>query len=89
MSVGTNPVQWSMLVYPLPMREQCMIGLPNTGDDSHTLYIYDMDGKQVMSEHFKGSDYILQRNSLKSGIYVLKVLSENGAHLYQSKLVVR
>ena len=79
----------SMIVYPSPMKEHCMISLPNTGDNSYTLSIHDLSGKKIMSQQFEGSDYILQRKNLKSGIYVLEVLPENGGQVYQCKLTVK
>jgi hypothetical protein len=79
----------SMTVYPSPMREQCMISLPNTGDDAYTLQVYDLSGKKLVREAFTGSDYILQRNNLKSGVYVLEVISESGLTGYKTKLIVR
>ena len=87
-SIENDFARLSMVVYPSPMRDRSVIGLPNTGNDSHTLFVYDLSGKKVMSERFDGSDYILQRNNLKSGIYVLEVISENGMQSYKSKLVV-
>ena len=81
--------QLSMVVYPLPVCEQCVISLPNTGDHSYTLFIYDLSGKKIMSEQFTGSDYILQRKNLNSGIYVLEVISENGGQGYKTKLAVK
>jgi len=88
-SIGSNPVRLDMIVYPSPMQEQCMISLPNTGDHSYTLFVYNLSGKKVVSERFKGSDYLLQRNNLNSGIYILEVIPENGAQVFKSKLVVK
>ena len=87
-SIKTNPAQLSLSVYPSFMREQCMISLPNTGDDSHLLSVYDARGKKVMTEQFEGSDYILHRKNLNSGIYMLEVISKNGTQVYKSKLIV-
>ena len=88
-SIENGFARLSMLVYHSPMRSQCMINLPDMGDNLYRLSIYDLSGRKVASERFEGSDYLLQRNNLNSGIYVLEVLSENGAQIYKSKLVVK
>ncbi|MDR2475136.1 MAG: T9SS type A sorting domain-containing protein [Bacteroidales bacterium] len=87
---GATDFQLSMIVYPSPMQEQCMISLPNTGDHSYTLSIYDLSGKKVTSEQFEGNDYILQRKNLKSGTYLLKISPRNGGSpVYQTKLIIK
>ena len=63
-------------MYPNPSSEKLTIQLPS-GTDNATVEFYDYVGRLALSKKITRNDDDINVNNLSTGIYVLKVLSEN------------
>ncbi|MDD7913072.1 choice-of-anchor V domain-containing protein [Polaribacter ponticola] len=63
-------------MYPNPSSEKLTIQLPS-GTDNATVEFYDYVGRLALSKKITRNDDEINVNNLSTGIYVLKVLSEN------------
>ncbi|MFZ4581142.1 MAG: starch-binding protein [Paludibacter sp.] len=78
-STKENAVILKMIAYPQPALSRVRIELPNIDDLSQNfMQLLDLNGKVLVQNSFIGSNYILERNALNSGIYILKVETKNG-----------
>ena len=80
-------VNKSFSIIPNPARDFATISFSKSVDKA-TLAVYDITGKQVMIKSLSGSSssYILNTQSLKSGLYVIKVNTATGN--YNEKLLI-
>ncbi len=67
------------IIFPNPAKEYTNISFDRTVENA-LIKVYDIKGKQVINEHLNGSTnaYKLNTQSLKSGVYLLKVNSKTG-----------
>ncbi|MFK7806500.1 MAG: T9SS type A sorting domain-containing protein, partial [Saprospiraceae bacterium] len=77
----------SLKIYPNPMDELALLELPERGS-TYNFRLYDVLGKEVRSvDRIETSDWLLERGSLGSGMYVYVVLGEDGER-YTGKLLI-
>lgn len=75
-------------VFPQPAREKFFVNLPNSGDlGKFTLKILDLSGKVIQSNQFEGETAEIPCETLKAGIYVVRITNESKTNVYTSKLV--
>jgi len=74
-----NDKQFS--ISPNPAKEFATINF-NKAVDNAKIEVYDISGKEVISQLLSGSTktYLLATQSLKNGVYVLKVVTATGSH---------
>lgn len=63
-------------MYPNPASERVTIQLPS-GSDTATVEFYDYVGRLALTQTVTSSDNKIDVNNLTSGVYILKVLSNN------------
>jgi hypothetical protein len=69
-------------VYPNPAGENVMLSFSNEKDENTFVEMYDISGKQIISQKFStstGKNFInLDLRSLSNGLYILKVKNSSG-----------
>ncbi|MDD2799157.1 MAG: starch-binding protein [Bacteroidales bacterium] len=79
-----------MNIYPQPATTRFAIELPNiASNDEFQLNIYDMNGKIVRKESFSGNQFIVDRGTLKSGLYLVRITNEKSGIEFSSKLSLK
>jgi len=73
-------------IYPNPFTTETLITFSET-QRSAIITITDLLGRQVRKTNFSGMKWKLERESLKSGIYLVQV--NDGNHYYASKLIIQ
>lgn len=63
-------------MYPNPASEKLTIQLPS-GSDNATVQFYDYVGRLALTKKISNTNNKIDVNSLSTGVYVLKVLSDN------------
>lgn len=89
LTIGINEVKdnFPLHVYPIPFSEKTFIELPFVIDGIAELN--DVSGKLLRSISFSEKTFELKRGELAPGIYILKILNEEGMELGETKIVVR
>ena len=83
-----NQVLKYITLFPQPAKTQFVVNLPNTGDfGKYTLNILDLSGKVIQTNQFEGESAVIPCETLKAGIYVVRITNESKTNLYTSKLV--
>lgn len=78
-----------MLVFPQPATTKARIELANIDDlSNNTLILCNLNGSVVLMKSFSGSSFILEKNELKSGFYLLNILTKNGMQ-FKSKIAFK
>ena len=78
--LAVEEAQRSLLnVYPVPATQQVTISLPSS-DKGYQLVLFDMNGRQIQHRTITGgnSDYQLNINDLRSGLYLISLYNEDG-----------
>ena len=78
--LAVGDVQYSMLnVFPVPASQQVTISLPSS-DKGYQLVLFDMNGRQIQHRTITGgnSEYQLNINDLRSGLYLISLYNEDG-----------
>ena len=83
---GSN-IAKNITVYPNPTQEWISIHYPDNLPEKSKVIIYTLDGKEVYNETLLAKDQQISITSLKSGIYLICVLSNN-QKMFQDRLVV-
>jgi len=79
-----------MLVYPQPVKDRFVVEIPNIAcQGNFRMSVIDFNGRELMTQIFTGTRAIIDRGDLSAGLYLLKVVSENGDIQLNSKLVVK
>lgn len=87
--LGTsNFNQVSFSISPNPLTTSTTIRVSNS-NGSHQLRVYDVLGKLVKTLSTTTNEFILQKENLETGVYMLNIYSENGSFLDYKKLIVR
>ena len=84
-SVGENPID-GFAAYPNPVRNGKLM-ITSATSDVKNVSIYNVLGRKVFTETISGTSKQLNISSIKSGIYILKVVE--GTKSSTKKLVVR
>ena len=80
--------QLPLKIYPNPFSEQATFKLPITTTKG-TFLLYQMDGRKVLQETFRGSDFELNASQLNgSGLYFFEIMTAEGA-TYHGKLMAK
>ena len=85
-----GPEAGTIRLSPHPMQESTLLLFDGIKDHSHLLELMDISGRTVKpTVTFKGTSYLLQRESLSSGTYFIKIIDVQNESLYYTKMVVR
>ncbi len=85
-----GPEAGTIRLSPHPMQESTLLLFDGIKDHSHLLELMDISGRTVIPNiSFKGTSYLLQRESLSSGTYFIKITDVQNKALYYTKMVVR
>ncbi|MDR1527727.1 MAG: T9SS type A sorting domain-containing protein [Dysgonamonadaceae bacterium] len=80
----------SLLVYPQPVTEHCIVQIPADSKESrHKLRLFDLSGKLVYQKTFDGNSLLIERGNLGSGLYLLLLENERSGQNYQAKLIIQ
>jgi hypothetical protein len=79
----------SLCISPNPMEQDATITVTGPSPDEQISYsIYDLFGRYVKGGNFSGGLFVLRRNGLSSGVYMLDIRDKSGRHLAASKLLL-
>ncbi len=85
--VGVNDAEANGLsVFPNPMSVATTVQSEDPQDKIYTIRIIDSAGKVVVDQLADASTYTIERGSLPSGIYLMKIWSDNG--ISSEKLII-
>ncbi|MBK7966266.1 MAG: SprB repeat-containing protein [Bacteroidetes bacterium] len=92
-TVGISTLEYSEIgsiqLSPHPMIESTLLLFEGNKDHAHVLELMDTRGRKVVgNKTFKGSSYLLQRESLLSGIYFIKITDIVDKSIYYTRLLV-
>jgi hypothetical protein len=76
----------SIQMFPNPASDVLFIS--GAIDETHTLYVYDMLGKNIIANGVSTESQV-NISSLTTGIYTVKLVDGNGGIVYSDKLIVR
>ncbi|MEI7676259.1 MAG: starch-binding protein [Bacteroidales bacterium] len=77
------------IVYPQPAKERFAVQLPNiSGEEQFTLSICDVNGKELRKDTFGGTQSIIDRGNLKSGLYILHIKGKKTGQNFSAKLTL-
>ena len=77
------------IVYPQPAKERFAVLLPNfSSEEQFTLSICDINGKELRKDTFVGTQYIINRGNLKTGLYILHIKGEKTGQNFSAKLTL-
>lgn len=76
-------------VYPNPMTESATVEFDNFEGNAYTFTMFDMSGRAVkVINNIRNSRFTVERDGLKSGLYLYRMTGENGRRL-DGKLFVQ
>ncbi|MBL7923145.1 MAG: SprB repeat-containing protein [Bacteroidia bacterium] len=79
----------SIRVTPNPMRGEALVAFDGVPENGHTLRMTDALGRNAVSEkHFRGTSYLLEREHLSPGLYLLRISDDDSEKVYHSRLLV-
>lgn len=71
-------------IYPNPMLDYSLLIMEEVGN--YKLQLFDASGKSVLQDEFNDKEYILKRDQLQSGVYLLSIASDQ--MIQRSRLIV-
>lgn len=83
-NINSMAEQTNIQLFPNPLISETTIIFPS--DELKSIKLFNASGQLVFSDQYKGKKYILKKQQLASGIYLLH--SESGDKVYKAKLVV-
>ncbi len=78
----------SLSVYPNPLVTSTSVKVSNF-NGSLQLKMYDVLGKEVKNLSTDSNEFIIYKDNLEAGVYLLKIFSENGSFKSSKKLIVK
>ena len=73
-------------MYPNPFNETTTLLFDNSEGQDYTIYIMDLSGKVCrIIENINTSEYILKKEELKKGFYLLEL---RGPEIYRGKIII-
>ena len=84
----TSFKQVSFSISPNPLTTSTTIRVLNS-NGSHRLKIYDISGKLVKTLRINSNEFMLQKENLDTGVYMLNIYSEDGSFQDSKKLIVK
>ncbi len=73
---------------PNPFNDKTLISFKNINHQSIKLQVYDLKGKLVRVMQTSGDSFLLESKELNSGVYLVRLLSDNKT-LYSGKIIVQ
>ena len=81
--------QQRLIIYPNPLTSSTYVRFHNPDRQAYTLYITDLSGKVLrVTRDIQESEYLLERNGLEKGYYMIRLVGEQGGS-YFGKIVVQ
>ena len=78
------------LVYPQPVTNHFVVELPNVAEQGkYVITILDLSGNEVRRESFSGCSTVIDRENLKSGLYIVHITGEKSGLEFSAKLALR
>ncbi len=77
-----------MKIFPTPFNNFTIVTIPdeNISVNNSSFTVYDLLGKEVMRESISQKTFIIQRGSLKEGIYLLQLNIQD--NIYRKKIII-
>lgn len=70
-------IQLTMSVYPNPTTAFVNLNIPNYALENVQYQLFDINGKQILSQRVTTSETQIQMENLASGIYLINILDNN------------
>jgi subtilisin-like proprotein convertase family protein len=86
LSVVENPIM-SSSVYPNPTKGIVNVAIPSLTDDSATIKLYDIQGRQILSRETNQVNTSFEIENLQDGIYMVNIGNEQGS--ITKKIILR
>jgi len=80
----TNKPNNNIKLYPNPTTDNITISTTNLPSAKYTAYIYNMEGKQVMTSELNETENTLQVSQLTAGSYLVSVRKNGSPYRYQT-----
>ena len=78
------------LVYPQPATNRFVIELPNVAEQgNYNISILDLSGNEVRRESFSGNSAVFERGNLKSGLYIVHIITDKSGLEFIAKLALK
>jgi hypothetical protein len=74
--IPSNP--FHMSISPVPFHDQALISFDNKNSRPFTLTVYDIYGRRVMVENIWGNTFLLKRQGMQNGIYLVSLTDDKG-----------
>lgn len=93
-TVGLSPINGpqagNILVSPQPVQESALLHFDGSEDHVYVLELMDVRGKKVCADKiFKGTSYLLFRDHLMSGTYLIRIRDVRNSKMYNTRIVVQ
>ena len=87
---GTSTIRdfKEITLHPNPSSEHVIISFTGVTDVDYNIELKSMDGKTILTKHMSANNTVLDLNNISKGIYVLRLVLENGSNKI-FKLVVQ
>ncbi len=80
----------SINIYPNPINDNAIISIDNFNfSENLFLTLFNAVGKKVYTTIISGSNFILNRNNLASGVYFYQILNNNQHINYKGKIIIK
>lgn len=87
-SIDELPVNYELKVFPNPFSSSTNIEIPNKGDESYTLLIYDMLGNQLrFVDNLNSNNVKIEKNNLPGGLYFFELSSDKQS--FEGKFMIK
>ncbi len=74
-----NATQNQVAVFPVPAKQQIQVQLSH--ENMEYVYVYDLEGRQLLAQNASGMQTLIDCSNLASGIYTLRVVSKENTYL--------
>jgi len=76
----------NLQIYPNPIKSASAIRFPFNQSKHYQMFLIDLTGKIVLKRNLNSGEFVLKRQNLKDGIYILRISSESES--IQKKIIV-
>lgn len=77
-----------ILIFPQPVKEEFIIKMfAGTEESKYNFSLFDINGKQILHKRFTGNTTVIERESIASGIYLIRITDEVYRNCYSTKII--
>jgi len=75
-------------VYPNPAKDEVIISIPAESVSNYKVELINLLGKVTLTEKFSDNLHSMSLNGISQGIYICRIIDENGSVLFNNKLII-